>query len=145
MDRNILQFSWGYAIFANVLWAAMVGLIAWMTTKQALDAAAAGMPIPGGWSWPSIFLVDFLCLAAWVWWLWLTYCHWKTEVTPEYIRRASVFGARKILWTEVTSIESGAAIRIFGGGTSISIAPFVYRNYIDLFAELQKHLPRSTA
>ncbi len=133
-----LKVNWPKLIALIGVWGASCGLIAGLTTLQALDALRRGVPLPKGSSWPLAIGIDMFCLGAFWWLARKVFDDVNTKITEDYISQVRLFGTSKIFWlqAEKISTEVWANITVYGPHGRITFRTRTYVNGEEVEAKI---------
>lgn len=127
--RERLPMNWPYVGTAALIVTAVMGFIVWSITMPLYRAWSRGLPIAGGWSWHLAIIWDagsFFVLGAFFWKL---YCDANTEIGEKELRRPSIFGLRRILWSEIDRVKQvGAGYHVISKDNKIVLSPYAYKS-----------------
>jgi hypothetical protein len=138
---NRLPMNWPYVVTAAVIAAAAIGFIIWETTAPVYRASVHGLPTRGGWNWPLVIACDAGCLFVLLALYWKIYCDAKTELGEAELSRPSVFGLRRIRWSEVVRVKIvGSGCHVFSKNTKIVLSPYAYRDPDSVLATLSARI-----
>ena len=142
MRDTFPRINWPYISFFALMGTGGLVFIGWAVTAQVYREWSHGLPISGGWSWPSVFLVDLVCALFVCALNWEIYCDAKTTIDENGIYQPSLFGMRAISWAEVTNVEvfGGVGYRVYAGKRKIVIAPYTYKNPDDVIESLRVNI-----
>jgi hypothetical protein len=133
--------NWPYVAVALLISTAAIVYIAWETTEPVYRSWIRGLPIRGGWSWPIVIAWDvfyFLVLLAL---FWKIYCDANTEMGETELSRPSLFGIRRIRWSEVVGVKQvGFGYHVFSRNNKIVLTPFAYRSPESVVSMLQSRI-----
>jgi hypothetical protein len=125
---NRLPMNWPYVATAALTGATAIGFIVWAITAPVYRAWAQGLPIRGGWNWTLVIVWDTGCLFLLLAFYWKIYCDANTEIGEAELCRPSIFGPRRIRWSEIVRVEKvGFGYHIFSKNKKIVLSPYAYR------------------
>jgi membrane protein implicated in regulation of membrane protease activity len=133
--------NWLYIVFVGLAGTAALLSIAGLITAQVYGEWSNGQAISGGWSWPIVFTLDFICVLLTAALYWKIYYDSKTTIDDNEIYQPSLFGTRTISWSKVTKIEvfGGAGYHIYAGDKKIVITPYAYKNPVGVIQAIDAY------
>jgi hypothetical protein len=136
------RINWFYIAFVALVATATVVFIAWAVTSQIYREWSHGLPISGGWTWPNVIALDFVCAMLIGALYWKIYCDAKTTIDGNGIYQPSLFGTCIIFWSEVTSVEvfGGFSYHVHAGKRKIVVTPYAYKNPEDVIESLRANM-----
>jgi hypothetical protein len=136
------RLNWLYITFVALVGTGALVFIGWAITSQVYRQWSHGLPISGGWSWPMVFMVDFVCLLLIGALYWKIFYDAKTVIDGNGIYQPGLFGLRNIYWSEVTNVEvfGGVGYHIYAGKRKIVVTPYAYKNPESVIETLRVHI-----
>jgi hypothetical protein len=133
-----LPVNWFYVTAVAAGGSAAIGFLVWALTSQVYRDYAKGLPMSGGWSWPVVIVLDSGCVTVLVALFWKIYCDANTEMGDEELCRPSIFGQRRIRWSEVTRVDRVYfGYHVFSGKKRIVLSPHAYTDPDSIVALLR--------
>jgi hypothetical protein len=137
-----LQINWPYVATVALIGSTSMGFIAWGVTAQAYRAWARGLPIGGGWNWPLVIVLDVGCLFVLLALFWKIYCDANVEIGEVELSRPSIFGTRRIPWSEIVQVvQVGFGYHIHAENKKIVLSPYAYRHPDSVMSILRARIP----
>jgi hypothetical protein len=133
------RINWPYIAFVALVGTSGLLFIAWAITSQVYREWSLGLPISGGWNWPIVIALDFVCILLVGALYWKIYFDAKTTIDGNGIYQPSLFGACSITWSEVTNVEvfGGVGYHVYAGKRKIVITPYAYKNPNEVIQSLR--------
>jgi hypothetical protein len=131
--------NWLYVGFVVAAATIALGFIAWSVTSPVVQAAAANEPLPGGWSWVSVLVLDGCAMALLGGLLWRVYKDAHTEIDTMGVSQPSLHGRRSLSWQDVRRVSryAGVGWHLHGDRFRIIVAPYAYRDPQSVIAEIE--------
>lgn len=123
-----LRINKAYILFIGLVGTCTSTFIGWVITSQVYAQWSHGLPIVGGWNWPSVIGLDLVCLWAILALYWKLYADAKTTIDATGITRPSLQGLKTIRWPEVTQITVFGSVgyHVYAGAQKIVVSPYTY-------------------
>jgi hypothetical protein len=139
---NKLQMNWPYVVIAALIGTGTIGFIIWGITAPLYRASVQGLPIRGGWNWTTVIGCDVGCLFVLLAFYWKMYCDAKTEIGEAELSRPSIFGPRRIRWSEVVRVKIvGFGCHILSKDKKIVLSPYAYRDPDSVVSLIKVRIP----
>jgi hypothetical protein len=136
VTRQSWPSSTTYAILVVVLFAIAAAYPAWVMTVDGVRRSVAG----AGLLWIVAIDVVSVCVPAWLGWA--AYRNHQTTFDDETISQPGVLGPKVVRWANVIAVRHQAAgLHLSDGRTTIVVAPFVYRQPTQVYADIFARVP----
>jgi hypothetical protein len=121
--------NWPYVAAVLLISMTAIGFIVWQITAQVYRPWAYGVRVCCGWTSPLVIMWDAVCLLSLLALFWKIYSDAATELGEVDLCRPSIFGIRRIRWSEIVRVERvGFGYHISSKDKKIVVSPYVYRD-----------------
>ena len=126
---NTLPVNWPYVAAVAVASTGTIGFLVWQTTAQVYHPWTHGTPIGRGWSWPLVIMWNAIFILSLLALFWKIYCDAHTELGEVELCRPSLFGIRRIRWSEIVQVKAvGFGYHVYSKDEKIVVSPYAYRD-----------------
>jgi hypothetical protein len=133
--------NWLYVGTAAMVVTIAIAFIGWSITAPAYSAWTKSLPVACWWSWPTAILWDVGILCVLFAFFWKLYCDANTEIGETELRRPTIFGLRRIRWTEITRIKQvGFGYHVISKDKKIILSPYAYKSPESVIAMLESRI-----
>ena len=141
-DRTEVRPNWWVVITVCVLLLLAVIVFVMLLTVPAVRASRAETPLPGGWAWTGIVVVNVLTVSVGLWLCWIILRQALTRFTTEGVTQPRLLGAVHIPWSSVTWVAPG--VTIASPTAIITVSPRTFRNPGGMIQVVLQRVPTQT-
>lgn len=147
MPELYLKRNWWIVYLIAPLLAAFAGGSLYAINWPAVQAARAGLPFQGGWSWPTILIADVGIILLHSSLFFHLLSQLRIVFTAEGVRVPGIFKNKFMRWDEVAYLDGVSnrsnLLRLTDSKQSIVINKFYYQEPEKLMALIAEGLPQS--